>query len=105
MKDRLLSDKEHEYIADIFFKFQAEIELRIEKEMHKELSLLSKYKSDLAQGYVEVANYKRTLAGLMESIQSQQESLFWVIKDLIKVITGEYPKSIGRVAAEEFNGE
>lgn len=76
----------------------------IEIKLKDELNILSKYKAELANNYKEVGAYKNTLVGCMKDIIDHQEQLFFMMRDLIKVITGKYPEAADRIdAVEEEN--
>ena len=72
---KTVTPEEQEYIHKIFHKFQKELEAKIEKEVHDEMLLLSKYKGDLARSYHEVLGYKSALIGCMKEILDKQDDL------------------------------
>ena len=72
---KTVTPEEQEYIHKIFHKFQNELEAKIEKEVHDEMLLLSKYKGDLARSYHEVAGHKSVLIGCMKQILEKQDDL------------------------------
>ncbi len=78
---------------------------KINRKLDEELTILSKYKGELAKNYSQVGSYQNTLVGCMKDIIENQESLAWIMRDLIKVITGKWPESKGRVTAEEVENE
>jgi len=64
---KTVTPEEQEYIHKIFHKFQKELEAKIEKEVHDEMLLLSKYKGDLG--------HKSALIGCMKEILDKQDAL------------------------------
>jgi hypothetical protein len=93
-----LNDSEKNYLGHLFREHD---EAR-EKKLHEELSILSKYKGDLARKYEQCGAYQNTLVGCMKDIINKQDELFHVMRDLIKVITGKYPESTGRLEGIEL---
>lgn len=98
---KTVTPEEKEYIQRIFNEFQLRLEEKIQKDVHNEMLLLSKYKGDLARSYHEVAGHKSVLAGLMKDLLNNQEALFFMIRDLVKVISGKYPEAKDRIDAVE----
>jgi hypothetical protein len=80
-----------------FSKWEAEINLKV----INDLAMLAKYKGELAKSFNEVKEQRNTLISCMNDIQQTQDELKWLVLDLIKVITGNYPESRGRITAEE----
>jgi len=74
---------------------------KIDKKLHEELTILSKYKSELAKNYTQVGCYQNTLIGCMKDIIDRQEELSATMTLLIKSITGKYPELKDRVEAVE----
>ena len=72
---KTVTPEEQEYIHEIFHKFQKELKAKIEKEVHDEMLLLSKYKGDLARSYHEVLGHKSALIGCMKEILDKQDAL------------------------------
>lgn len=68
----------------------------------QDLTMLAKYKGELAKSFNEVKEHRNTLISCMNDIQQTQDELRWLVADLIKVITGNYPESRGRITGEEL---
>ena len=96
-----LTDAERSYLNKMFWKNYEDIQ----RKLKEELTILSKYKGELAKNYEQVGAYQNTLVGCMKGIINKQDELLWVMRDLIKVITGKYPKSKGRIDAVEIDGD
>lgn len=93
-----LTDLEKSHLQKMFWKNHEETQ----KKLNEELTILSKYKGELARNYEQVGAYQNTLASCMKDIIDKQDELLWIMRDLIKVITGKYPESKGRIDAEEY---
>lgn len=92
-----LTDDERSALQRMFWKNNEEIQ----RKLKEELTILSKYKGELAKNYEQVGAYQNTLVGFMKDILGKQDELLWVMRDLIKVITGKYPESKGRIEGIE----
>lgn len=90
---------ESNFFDYLFEKYYAALEEKINKEIITDLGLVKKYKAELAKSYEEVKGQRNTLIGCMQEILERQEELLAIQKDLIKVITGKYPESRGRITA------
>ena len=95
-KDKL-TDDEKSYLQRLFWDHSE----KIDRKLHEELTILSKYKGELARNYHQVGGYQNTLVGCMQDIINHQEQLFFMMTDLIKVITGKYPEAKDRIDAVE----
>ena len=80
-----------------FDKWEAGINLKV----INDLAMVAKYKGELAKSFNEVKEQRNTLISCMQEIHETQEELKWLVLDLIKVITGNYPESRGRITAQE----
>ena len=95
-----LTDAERAALQHMFWKNNEEIQNKLKEE----LTILSKYKGELAKNYEQVGAYQNTLVGCMKDIIKNQEDIFFMFRHLIKVITGKYPKARDRIdAVEEEN--
>lgn len=90
-----LTDDEKLYLQQLFWDH----EKKINEKLNAELTILSKYKKDLASNYEQVRSYQNTLVGCMKDIIQNQESLYMMMKHLIKAITGKYPEHEDRIVA------
>jgi hypothetical protein len=99
-----LSHEQKVHISEIFRMYEENLNMQYQETIKPEIELLARYKGDLAKGYREVAGHSNTLIGCMKEIIDNQESLAWIMRDLIKVITGNYPEARDRIdAVEEEN--
>lgn len=85
------------YLDELFKKWEEKINLKV----IEDLMLVQKYKGELAKAFNEVKGQRNTMIGCMQEILERQEELLAIQKDLIKVITGNYYDSIGRITAQE----
>ena len=85
------------YLDELFKNW----EQKINQKVIQDLTLLAKYKGELAKAFNEVKEQRNTLVSCMNDIQNTQDELKWLVLDLIKVITGSYPESRGRITGEE----
>ena len=92
-----LTDIERSDLQRMFWKNNEEIQ----RKLKEELTILSKYKYELAKNYEQAGAYQSTLMGCMKDIINHQEELFFMMRELIKVITGKYPKATDRIQAVE----
>ena len=73
-----LSDKEKSYLNRLLFDHHEEYRAKIKED----LSILSRYKSDLAKGYEDCAKSNKTLVGCMNDIIKNQEELIGIANNL-----------------------
>jgi hypothetical protein len=66
-----LNEKERSYLQDLFYSHHE----KMNKQLDEELSILSKYKLELARNYETVGKYNQTLIGCMHDILNKQEQL------------------------------
>jgi predicted transcriptional regulator len=92
-----LTDIERSELQKMFWKNNEEIQ----KQIKEELTILSKYKGELAKNYEQVGAYQNTLVGCMKDIIENQEEIFHMFREVIKVISGNYPKTSDRIDAVE----
>jgi hypothetical protein len=90
------------YIDQLFDEHYKQWEEKINQKVIQDLTMLAKYKGELAKSFNEVKEQRNTLISCMNDIQNTQDELKWLVLDLIKVITGKYPDSRGRITGEEF---
>tara|TARA_R110000868_G_C10972576_1_gene770501 strand:- start:30635 stop:30958 length:324 start_codon:yes stop_codon:yes gene_type:complete len=103
MRDVLTEDQKY-HIEMIFHRYEEQMNKQYDENIKPELEVLALYKGDLAKAYKEVAGQRNSLIGCMKEIIDNQEALVWIMRDLIKVITGKYPKARDRIdAVEEEN--
>lgn len=79
---KTVTPEEKEYIQRIFNEFQDRLEEKIKKDVHDEMLILSKYKGELARGYLDVAGHKSVLAGLMKDLLDKQDELIGLCQQL-----------------------
>src|SRR5580698_2811588 len=92
-----LTDIERAALQKMFWKNNEEIQ----KQLKEELTILSKYKGELAKNYEQVGAYQNTLVGCMKDIIKNQEEIFHMFREVIKVISGKYPKTRDKINAVE----
>lgn len=90
------------YLDKLFEKHYSMWEEKINKSVIDDLMFLQKYKGQLATAFNDLKGQRNTLIGCMQEILEKQEELKWIALDLIKVITGKYPETKGRITAEEY---
>lgn len=92
-------DLESEFYLDKLFRtWEESINLKV----NEDLMLVNKYKGEISKSLNEVRGQRNTLIGCMQEIIQRQEELLAIQVDLIKIITGKYPESNGRITAEEL---
>ncbi len=89
------------YLDKLFEKHYSMWEEKINKTIIDDLMFIKEYKGTIAKSFNEVKGQRNTMIGCMQEIIERQEELLAIHRDLIKVITGKYPESIGRITAEE----
>lgn len=100
MNDELTGNKKW-YIDEIFRRYEEKINKQYNENIAPELKLLSHYKGDLAKAYNEVASQRTSLLGCMKEFVDNQEALYHLMRELIKVISGKYPEASDRIYAVE----
>lgn len=95
--DKELTEDEKIYLQSLFWNHNE----KIDKKLHEELAILSKYKGELAKNYQQVCVHQSTLMGFMKDIIDKQDETIGLFRDLINVIAGKYPESLWRVDAVE----
>lgn len=100
MSDQLTTNQKWE-ISEIFRLYEERMNQQYEERIAPELKLLSLYKGDLAKAYSEVAAQRTSLLGCMNEFIQNQEALYHMMRELIKVISGKYPAARGRIDVVE----
>lgn len=73
-----LTDDERSALQRMFWKNNEEIQ----RKLKEELTILSKYKGDLAKNYEQVGSYQNTLVGCMKDIIGKQDELIGLCSHL-----------------------
>ncbi len=89
------------HLDELFIRYEEKMNKQYEESIAPELKLLSRYKGDLAKAYNEVASQRTSLLGCMQEFISNQEALYHMTRELIKVISGKYPRSLPRIDVSE----
>jgi hypothetical protein len=99
--DRNFDEECKFYVDKLFYDHYRKWEEDMNQKVIQDLTMLAKYKGELAKSFNEVKEYRNTLISCMNDIQQTQDELKWLVLDLIKIITGKYPDSMGRITAKE----
>lgn len=100
MSDELTGNQKW-YIDEIFRRYEDQMNKQYNENIAPELKLLSLYKGDLAKAYNEVAAQRTSLLGCMKEFVENQEALYHMMRELIKVISGKYPEARARIDVVE----
>lgn len=101
-KNKEFDYKAERHLNDLFHRYYEIWEQGINRQIVEDLMFIQKYKGELVKAFDEVKGQRNTIIGCMQEIIERQEELLAVQKDLIKVITGNYPESQGRIEAEDI---
>ena len=71
------------YMDELFNKHYKKWEEKINQEVIQDLTLLAKYKGELAKAFNEVKAQRNTLISCMNDIQERQDELKWLVLDLL----------------------
>jgi hypothetical protein len=94
VEDKDLTKEEKQYLENLFWKYQQEIEEKIHQKMVDEFHLLSRYKGELARKFTELNGFHGTLLGCMKEMIDKQDALFQIHSDLINLILRTNPQLI-----------
>ncbi len=89
-----LTQEQKKYLEDLFWKYNEEIQAKIQKKMVDEFALLSRYKGELARKFTELNGFHGTLLGCMTEMIDKQEALFEIHRDLINLLLRTHPELI-----------
>jgi hypothetical protein len=76
--NQVLTDNEKKYLQRLFWDHHE----KIDRKLQEELTILSKYKGDLARKYESVGAHHKTLIGCMKDIINKQEELIGMCNHL-----------------------
>jgi|GEM_PF-6155641 len=90
--EELLTKEQKNYIEQLFWQYNEEIQEKIQAKMVSEFSLLTRYKGELARKFTELNGFHGTLLGCMKEMIDKQDALFEIHRDLINLITRTHPE-------------
>jgi len=96
-----LTENQKWHIDEIFKRYEEQMNKQYDENIRPELKLLSLYKGDLAKAYQEVSSQRTSLLGCMKEFIENQEAMYHMMRELIKVISGKYPEVRARIDVVE----